>query len=467
MLETYDGFVTLGVIGAMLLAGVLLRTKVKIFQTYMIPAAILGGVVGFILVNSGIGGLQSDSFLPFTLHAFSISFMSLCLTNPDPSSKLQTTRKEYLRGAIWMTMIWTASFALQAIAGAFALAGYNLFSSETLDLTYGFLVTHGFTQGPGQGLAIGNIWEEKFGMADASSLGLVYANIGFVVAFIIGVPIARWFVAKNLHVNKKAELSDDFLRGTFNGKQEHSMGFETTHTANIDTLAVHIAVLGVAYFITYQWLSWANGNLSHIPVLSTMCGWGFFFLHGLVISLLLRFTMNKLGCSHLLNIGVQKHITGTAVDVMLVSSFMSVKMSVLSTYIVPITLVSLAATIVTFALVWYFGRQLTHLGPERMIAQLGCCCGATGNGLLLLRILDPDYSSSVSMELAFFNVAIIATSLPLFAILAPIIPSISSASTFGYYMLYGIVSITCIIFLSRIRLGNTEHMQLQTLHTES
>jgi len=47
MLDTYAGFLTLGVIGAMLLLGVFLRAKVKFFQSYLVPAAILGGVVGF------------------------------------------------------------------------------------------------------------------------------------------------------------------------------------------------------------------------------------------------------------------------------------------------------------------------------------------------------------------------------------------------------------------------------------
>ena len=467
MLETYQGFLTLGVIGAMLLIGILLRANVKPFQNYLIPGAILGGVVGFVLVNSGVGGLQTESFLPFTMHAFSISFMSLCLTNPDPSSELKSSRKEYLRGGMWMSLIWTASFALQAAAGAVVIWGYNLFSSETLAPAYGFLVTHGFTQGPGQGLAIGGMWENNYGMADTRILGLIYANIGFVVAFIMGVPVARWVVSKKLNANKKAAMTEEFLRGIYKDKRKHVIGHETTHSANIDTLAVHIAVLGVAYFITYHWLGWAVANLKGIPGIGTLCSWGFFFLHGLVVCLIIRFVMNKLGCGHLLNFGVQKHITGLAVDVMLVSSFMSVKLSVLTQYIVPIVLVCIAATLVTFILIWTFGRKLNNLGSERMIAQFGCCCGATANGLLLLRILDPDYSTSVSLELAFFNVAIIVTTFPLLGLLAPIIPSMSGITVFAIYLVYGLGTLACIHFVGRMRLGQKSAEIDQNLQTQA
>ena len=459
MQDTYAGFLTLGVIGAMLLLGVLLRAKVKFFQSYLVPAAILGGVVGFILVNSGVTGLTTDQFLPFTMHAFSISFMSLCLINPDSKSNYRSSGKEYLRGGMWMTLIWTASFALQAIVGGLAIWGYNIFSANDLSLSYGFLVTHGFTQGPGQGMALGGMWETNFGITDARSLGLIYANIGFIAAFIVGVPLARIIVRKGLNMNKEASITPEFLLGIYADKKKHVIGHETTHPSNIDTLAIHVAILGVAYFITYYWLGWASVNLKDIPGVGPLCNWGFFFLHGLFVCLLIRFAMNKLGFGHLLSPGIQKHITGLAVDVMLVASFMSTKLSVLTAYIVPIALVCIAVSIVTFFMIWYFGRRLVHLGPERMIAQMGCCFGATANGLLLLRILDPDYSTSVSLELAFFNVAIIATTFPMLGILAPIVPSLSPTMVIAYYSLGLVIALGCIHFAGKLRLDKEQTLE--------
>jgi ESS family glutamate:Na+ symporter len=105
--------------------------------------------------------------------------------------------------------------------------------------------------------------------------------------------------------------------------------------------------------------------------------------------------------------------------------------------------------VTTFFYIWYFGRKLTELAPERMVAQLGCCTGATANGLLLLRILDPDYTTSVSMELAFFNVAILFTAgVPLFLV-APNVPNMSMLGVMGIYGLYSLVCFGIIWFLGR------------------
>ena len=452
MLSTYNGFLTLGLIGFMLMIGIFLRAKVKVFQNYMIPSAILGGVAGFILINSGITGFTSKDFLPFTMHAFNISFMSLCLTNPDPNSSMKSSRREYLRGGMWLTLVWTASFGLQAIVGALAISGYNIFSGDTLSTAYGFLSTHGFTQGPGQGMAIGGIWEETYGTADASIIGLIYANIGFLAAFLAGVPVARKLVASGKNTNKKASISTEFLKGIYTNKKEHVVGHETTHSSNVDTFAVHIAVLGIAYFITYHWLTFAGEHFGAIPGIGNLTKFGFFFLNGLAICLIIRFIMNKLGCSDLLDTGVQKHMTGAAVDFMLAASIMSINLAVLTAYIVPILIVSISIAVATFFMIWFFSTHLNHLAPERTVATLGCCYGSTANGLLLLRILDPDYSTSVSLELAFFNVALTVTCFAQMGILGPSIPGISPFTAGGWYLLSVVLACTGLMYLSRMQI---------------
>ena len=70
------------------------------------------------------------------------------------------------------------------------------------------------------------------------------------------------------------------------------------------------------------------------------------------------------------------------------------------------------------------GLRLKTLGAERGLTIFGCCCGSTGSGILLLRILDPNLASSVAKELAFFNIAILFLSFHILAIMAPILPSI-------------------------------------------
>ena len=75
--------------------------------------------------------------------------------------------------------------------------------------------------------------------------------------------------------------------------------------------------------------------------------------------------------------------------------------------------------------VFGLGRKLASLGIERAVTIFGCCCGSTGTGLLLLRILDPDFSTSVAKELAFFNIAILFTCFHIILVMSPILPNYS------------------------------------------
>ena len=448
--DTFVGFNIMAVIGLMLMIGVVLRAKIKILQSFLIPAAIIGGAIGFILVNTGLLPFESKQFVNFSLHAFIISFMSLCLTN-KPDDAPDTGAKEYLRGGLWMSFIWAGSVGLQAVVGGLLLVAYNTVSGAGFSELFGFISTHGFTQGPGQGLTYGKMWANLGASADLPIVGLIYANVGFIFAFIIGVPLARYFIRRGKNANKKASIEKEYLVGILEDKKSSSLGHEKTHPANIDTLAFQLSVLFICYGITFLYMKYILAHLKGLPVVGVLSAWGLFFFHGLVVATIVRLLINKIGLGHMLSVRLQKHITGAAVDFLLVASFMSVSFQVLTTYIGPIVVVSFGILLTTFFYIWFFGRKLSRLGPERMVAQLGCCTGATANGLLLLRILDPDYTTGVSMELAFFNIAILFTAgIPMFLI-APNVPNMGFMQIIGLYSLYTIFCLAVVWFLGRGR----------------
>lgn len=452
MLESYNGFLLLGFMGVFLMSGIFLRAKLKFLQSYLVPSAIIGGILGFIFINTVDTAaflpftITSKDYMSFTLHAFNFSFMSLALTGNKAKVSFGE-RKEYFRGSLWMSSIWATSLALQAIAGAAIILLYNSLTGGSLATATGFLVAHGFTQGPGQGFAYGTMWAENYGLSDFPTLGLIFANIGFLVSFCMGVPLARHFIRKKLNINKQTVITDTFLKGIYRRDEHPEMGKETTHPANVETLAVHIAVMGIAYLMTYLWLQWATVHLRSVPYIGVLFQWELFFLHGLIICLLIRKTMTLLRIDHLLDNSIQRHLTGLAVDLMLVASFMSVTISVLKAFLIPIILVSVAASIVTFFLIYFAGKNLNHLSAERTITQIGCCCGSTANGLLLLKILDPDYSSGVAMELAFFNVAIVFLTLPSLTMIAPVIPALGFGWSAFWYGVSGILTFGMVLFL--------------------
>ena len=448
MASSFPGFMVFGAMSIMLLLGVLLRAKIRFLQTTMVPASLIGGVLGFILISlgwlryEGPDGswlvMNPQDFLPFTFHAFNISFISLCLTRSENTGP----RSSVLKGGLWLSMMWSASLTVQALVGAGTVVVYNLVTGGDVNTFLGYLVTHGFTQGPGQGFALGKAWAQGFNIPDAPTMGLIWATAGFFFAYVVGVPMARNFVKKGQNANQRSSVNEEFLTGILNKDTHIEAGRETTHSSTVETLAFHLAIIGLIYVISYAEITIMRKFVKHL-----FFSYPLFFFHGLVWALVIRKIMDKLGIGYLTDPGIQKRITGLSVDYLLVASIMGISFIVLTKYIGVILTVCVTVTLVTYLMIRFFRTRLSELGPERAVAAFGCCLGSTASGLLLLRILDADYSTGVGLELAFFNAAILFTTFPILIIMVPQLPSYSPVTIVAAYAVYTLVCFVALWFL--------------------
>ena len=421
MAQTFPGILSFAFLAALLVFGTLIRANVRFFQVNLVPASLIGGTLGFGLIALDWAmGFKAADFTAFAFHFFTLSFMSLVLTSrAQPIAGQQPVAL----GGLWLSLIWVICLVLQALVGLAAIGAYNTIASEPLSGFLGLIATHGFTQGPGQALALGDLWTTAYDIQHAVDFGLIYASLGFVAAFAVGVPMARWILKKNLHSGRGGSLDQDFERGLYSGDAAPASGKLITHSANVDSFAFHIGLLGCAYLITDQYL-----KLVHPFVAGThfenIFSYNLFFFHGLMICVGLRALLDRFNLGQFVDDETQKRITGSSVDLMVTASLLSINFALLTQFWQPILLVASLVTLVTAALCFTAGLRLKTLGAERGLTIFGCCCGSTGSGILLLRILDPNLASSVAKELAFFNIAILFLSFHILAIMAPILPSI-------------------------------------------
>ena len=421
MAQTFPGILSFAFLAALLVFGTLIRANIRFFQINLVPASLIGGTLGFGLIALDWAmGFKAADFTAFAFHFFTLSFMSLVLTSrAQPIAGQQPVAL----GGLWLSLIWVICLVLQALVGLAAISAYNTIASEPLSGFLGLIATHGFTQGPGQALALGDLWTTAYDIQHAVDFGLIYASLGFVAAFAVGVPMARWILKKNLHSGRGGSLDQDFERGLYSGDAAPASGKLITHSANVDSFAFHIGLLGCAYLITDQYL-----KLVHPFVAGThfenIFSYNLFFFHGLMICVGLRALLDRFSLGQFVDDETQKRITGSSVDLMVTASLLSINFALLTQFWQPILLVASLVTLVTAALCFTAGLRLKTLGAERGLTIFGCCCGSTGSGILLLRILDPNLASSVAKELAFFNIAILFLSFHILAIMAPILPSI-------------------------------------------
>lgn len=86
-LNTISGaFILPGIIGCLIILGVILRNTVPIFRKMLVPASILGGIIGFILINLKIIPISPSVFEEISFHLLNLSFMSITLASTKKQS---------------------------------------------------------------------------------------------------------------------------------------------------------------------------------------------------------------------------------------------------------------------------------------------------------------------------------------------------------------------------------------------
>ena len=110
------------------------------------------------------------------------------------------------------------------------------------------------------------------------------------------------------------------------------------------------------------------------------------------------------GSGYLLNPQTQNRITSFGVDILVAATLISVKLSVVWEYIVPLVIITLVGGTWTTVYMLYFGRRSGELGFERMCVQYGCNTGTVSTGLLLLRVVDPEFKTSVAFQTGLYSI---------------------------------------------------------------
>jgi ESS family glutamate:Na+ symporter len=394
----FEPFLGFGAIGIFLVIGVVLRAKVHFFQYFLLPSCLVGGTLGCIAINLKMFDLPFSLFENFAYHFLNIAFISVGLTRGEKHDETQAGGKRVLKGALWMALMKGITWPLQAIIGLTCVLVFGMFGKDLFS-TFGLLLPIGFNEGPGQALSIGKVYAE-FGFQNAVTVGLTFAVVGYLFCFFVGMPLVKRGLSKGSMKYGKKSLSEDFLKGIMpKEKEDASAGKLTLHTENIDNLSFQLGLVGVIYIITYFF---CDGIVQLLPAQTGKILWGFFFAIGMVIAVLFRFLMNKAGVANIIDPGIQRRITGFGIDIMITATLMAIQLGIVWTFIVPIMVISIPSGIITLLSILYFGKRMHSMKVEHTIVTYGMYTGQMSTGLLLLRMVDPEFKSPMLVELGAY-----------------------------------------------------------------
>lgn len=404
-----------GLASVMLCIGAIIRSKVNFVKKMFVPTSVIAGILGLILINT-IDTTKSSAgiYVDFVNYLFTITFISIGLTSTQRSSKQQNISQKIAKGSLAMGFTWNILYALTPAVGAILFIWIGGYFGMTP--IHGLLIPFAFAQGPGQAATFGTIMEQQYGILNAASVGITFSVIGFLVCFLVGVPLIKMGIQKGLVRNAQNTGNRAYIERGYYTKDEESssLGKETFFSGNMDTMTFHFAVIGLCFMGAL--------GISHvvnlIPGIGATFG-GMLFIYGMLTGYLAKFIMKKLNCEHLIDNTFQTKITGWSTDYLIVASFMAVQFGVIGNWIVPIVFASIIIAIVTAIVCFYFGKRIGHDNDfDRTIGLFGTSTGTVPSGIALIRMIDPSLKNTTAIELGLMNLPMSASYVTVFTILA-------------------------------------------------
>ena len=378
-------------LSVLLVLGKLLRVALPILQRLYLPSSVVGGLVGLVLIsvfreyipNDWIVGMKQ---LPGFL--INVVFASLFLGKVVPSFK-KVWNLALPQLCMGQLLAWG-----QYVLGL-GLCGFLLMPYFGVPAAFGNLLEIGFQGGHGTVGGLASTFE-AFKWSDGIALGYTMATAGMVLGIVVGMVLVNWAHRKGVVNNVRTFEDRNKLeqRGIYHPKERPNAGKQTVFCDSIDSLAWHIALIGLAILIGYGMLR--GFQYLEIRLFPGSTGKRIFsgfplFPLCMIGGLILQKVMEEVKAHVLIDHGQMQRLAGGALDFLVVSAVATIQISVVAANWKPLLVLVIAGTLWSVILVVYLAPRLfREAWFERAIAEFGQSLGVTATGLLLLRTVDPE-----------------------------------------------------------------------------
>ena len=452
-MANYDavwGFVVqFGLLLLFLMLGNILRRKIPLFRNCLIPSALLGGgvllIINIICKQFDFVLVDKRLMQVITYHCLAVGFAAMSLKTEKSTHK--TNRAQVVEfGALQ-----GGTYMLQAFVGLgitilmFLLTQHG---DKVVSYICGLILPLGFGQGPGNAMT----WDLNFTNVPATmfagngSFGLSLASIGFVVASVFGV----------LYINIMKKREGLCIRNSKSlGEvvdQTNPDGSEIPDNESVDKFSLQAGFVALAYALSFGFMF----LLGELSAFTNSIAWGFNFLWASLFAMLIKFVVKKLRKHEVMhrsyiNNYQMDRISGFAFDLMIVAGVAAIEINDIKGYILPIVILSLVGTIVTFIYIRLVAKEcFKGFEHEFFLMSFGTLTGTASNGMILMKEIDPDLRTPTSSLYILSNFPGMVMIAPLLLLLGFASQSFTNAViAFCIFLLLFIVY-TVILFRRRI-----------------
>lgn len=381
----------------LLWAGVGLRAALPMLRRLFLPVSVIAGAVALVLgpqvlgrwlapVTPWEGGLFPQPVLEVWagLPGLLISVVFACLFLGKP---LQRPGEIWAGSGPQVALGYTISFGQYAVGLALALwLLAPLFGTNPLA---GVLIEISMTGGHGTAAGLGDTFE-ALDFAEGRDLALALATVGLVGGVLLGTLFVN-IAARTGRV--KVEVEDEDVDAPAVEKPTAAEREDVARpSGGVDVLSLQLGLVAVAILLgmaLQQVLLWAEATF-WVDATGELLAYVPLFPLAMIGGALLQWLLAVTGRSHWVQRRMIKRISGTSLDILIVSALATLSLSAIGAELWPFLLLAfagLAWTSLCFLLL--APRFIPEHWFARGIGDFGQGSGMVVSGLLLMRMADP------------------------------------------------------------------------------
>lgn len=389
------GIFHVGLMALFLLLGKAIRVRFKILQFLLLPSAVVGGLVAMAVSPYSLGGIFDypefivsiyDNFGEISIFLLNFVFAGMFLGRDIPrfSKSIKEAGPQILLGQIlsW-GQILVPSLIIIFILNRF----YDLHAA------FATLVAIGFDGGATVAVGYTSTFTELGWYPEGVQLAIASGVVGVLGGCILGVSVINWLVRRG-HTKKTEdpnELSEEIRRGILPPSKFKNAGELTMVPQSIEPLAFHFSLFGLAMLSGWGIVT----LLASLPGgLGTFFGFAPEFPFAMISGMLIQIIFNKVGLGHLIDRGMAERLSGLGLEFCILAVFGSLNVPLILESSIPLGVIVISGIVWSLASALYVGpRIMPDYWAERMLVDYGQSMGNVPVGMMLLRVVDPQFET--------------------------------------------------------------------------
>lgn len=384
--------------------GYWLRRKLVFLQRLYLPASVIAGLLGLVLLQSfkGSGAPLPEEWtlgwnkLPGILINIVFACLFLGVSIPGFSKIWKSAGRQLAYGQI---VAWG-----QYVVGI-GLVLFLLGPVFHVNVLFGAILPVGFEGGHGTAGGLGPVFDE-LGWAAGKDFALASATGGIISAILVGMALINWAVRNGYVTEKKPpheNVEEEDWTGSIPANDRPAAGRLTVSGDVIESLSLHLVIVAAAILIGIGFKQLLVLLEGVVPVLAKHHLLSSFPLFPLCMlgGLLVQLFADRFDPNDHIDHGLTRRIQNTALDFLVVAAIATIRLDIVATGWIPLVILIVAGILWNvFCLMWLARKVFPNAWFERAIAELGQSMGVTATGLLLLRVVDPDYKTPAAEAFA-------------------------------------------------------------------